>query len=486
MLTKFHLLNLILYVALSGSLLAQNSAPNFLQSLRIDKSDLPRNKIPKQVVSYSSTIEKAKPAVVSITTITNQRTNTYHPLYNPFGNTRSAQRTGLGSGFIVTKDGYILTNNHVVSGADKVIVKIASLKEEYEAEIIGTDPGTDVAVLKINAKTLPTVKLTNSQNSKVGDIVFAIGSPLGFNETVTMGIVSALGRTQTGAPQNEAIPYHDFIQTDASINQGNSGGPLLDALGRVIGINTMIASKSGGNIGIGFAIPANMALRVAEDLIDHGRVRRAYLGVQMNQNFDKAIAESFGLSHNNGVLIDSVEPNSPADKAGLAPGDIILMIEGRKVSDFQRFRLLIGERRPNEMINLIVWRNGISQELDVTLAENQHLKATSKPKKIKRIVKESPPQPGSILAGVTVDDLKPEYRNQLQIPNDMEGALIFEINPASIAAKAGLEPGDLIVKANSKKITSVEDLVSIMETHQGNLRLYIYRKGRGTWLFLKQ
>src|SRR6266436_2262709 len=276
---------------------------------------------------------------------------------------RKFKERSLGSGVVVSKDGYILTNNHVVDGADEVKVSLAKDKKEYTAKIAGRDPKTDIAVLKIDAKDLPFVTFADSDKIEVGDVVLALGNPFGIGQTVTMGIVSAVGR---GGMHIE--DYEDFIQTDAAINPGNSGGPLVDAEGRLIGINTAILSRSGGNQGIGFAIPSNLARDVAQSLVRDGHVTRGYLGV-MIQDVNPALAKEFKLKDNTGAIVGDVTEKSPAEKAGLKEGDVILEFNGKKVTDSRHLKLEVARTQPGESVPLKVLRDGATKNIEVTVKE---------------------------------------------------------------------------------------------------------------------
>jgi len=270
------------------------------------------------------------------------------------------QQQGMGTGVIVSEDGYVLTNNHVVRGADEVEV-ILSTNRKLKAQIVGTDKATDVAVLKVAAKGLAAARLGNSENMEVGDWVLAIGSPFGLDQTVTAGIVSAKGRANVGITD-----YEDFIQTDAAINPGNSGGPLVNLKGEVIGINTAIASRSGGSTGVGFAIPSDMVRRVMESILDNGRVDRGWLGVGI-QDLDEDLARSFGLKSTRGALVGGVFPNGPAAKAGLKPGDVLLKVAGREVRDANHLRHMVAGIAPNKKVRLDVFRAKKTIQLEVTI-----------------------------------------------------------------------------------------------------------------------
>ncbi|MBY4679137.1 Do family serine endopeptidase [Marinobacterium arenosum] len=322
-------------------------------------------------VSYADAVSQAAPAVVNIYTRT-LVPQKVHPLFNdPFFRKffdmdnvpqRARIESSLGSGVILSAEGYIVTNNHVIAGADSVVVALRDGREAM-AEVVGSDPETDLAVLKVDLKELPSITLTNSENLQVGDVVLAIGNPFGVGQTVTMGIISATRRNSLGLST-----YEDFIQTDAAINPGNSGGALINAYGQLIGINTAIFSKSGGSQGIGFAIPSKLAVDVMQDLIQHGRVIRGWLGIEIQQ-LTPQLAESFGLDRMQGLLVAGLFRNSPAHLAGLQPGDIMLSINGNPISNSQLSMNQIAQYKPGDQVEVEILRNGKRQTLGVTIGE---------------------------------------------------------------------------------------------------------------------
>src|SRR2546423_9063765 len=324
--------------------------------------------------TFAPIVEKVAPSVVTVfTTQTVARGLTSFPfgddtLRQFFGGSpqRQGKQTlqGLGSGVIVSPDGFILTANHVVSGAEEVMVGLGTELRKYKAKKVGTDPGTDVALLKIEEKNLPAIAFANSEKARAGDIVLAIGNPFGLRQTVTMGIISAVGRGGIGI-----VDYENFIQTDAAINMGNSGGALVDIKGELLGINTAIFSRSGGNQGIGFAIPANLARDVMQSLRDQGRVVRGYIGASV-QTLTPEIADAMKLKGQpTGALVSEVEPNAPATKAGIKTGDVITAVDGKKVNDPRELRLMIGSMAPGTTAHLEVNREGQTKTFDVQLAE---------------------------------------------------------------------------------------------------------------------
>jgi serine protease Do len=383
----------------------------------------------------------------------------------PRRNFRAPRQQGIGSGVLVTKDGYILTNNHVVDGADEVKVALQDGRE-FTAKVIGRDPKSDVAVIKIDAKDLPAVSMADSDLVEVGDIVLAIGNPFGIGQTVTTGIVSATGRG--GAT---GLDYEDFIQTDAAINPGNSGGALVDAEGRLIGINTAILSRSGGNQGIGFAIPVNLARDVMESLVKDGRVTRGYMGV-MIQDLTPALAKEFKLKNSGGALVGDVTADSPAARAGLQNGDVIIELNGKKVNDSRHVKLEVARFKPGETVPVKVLRDGATKTLNVTVAEipgsESLAKADSK----------SDAQDNGTLNGVSVTDLDSRARQQFNIPGNVRGAVVNDVEPDSPAAEAGLRPGDVIVEINRQAVHNADEAVRLTEKPESKRTLLrVWRDG---------
>jgi serine protease Do len=428
----------------------------------------PVNRDARLGVSFAPVVKKAAPSVVNI-----YSTHIVHvrPMRNPFfrqffgdqmpNDNRELTRRerSLGSGVIVSTEGYILTANHVVDGADEIKVSIGENKKEYAAKVVGTDPPTDVAVLKINAKDLPAITLADSDQLEIGDIVLAIGNPYGLSQTVTMGIVSALGRNLPGFNQ-----YQDFIQTDAAINPGNSGGALVDAEGRLVGINTAIYSRDGGNQGIGFAVPVNLARHVMERLIAGGKVTRGYLGI-LPQDITPNLAKSFDLPDQNGALVGNVFPDTPAQKAGIKSGDIIIAFNGRDVTDAHSLMLAISECSPGSPATLKLLRQGQAKTITVNLAE---LPAQISQTQNDRNNPDSGSSMADALDGVTVSDLDNNVRQQLQIPDDLRGALISDVESDSNSAEAGLQRGDVIVEINHQPVNNAADAVKLGRGAKGD------------------
>jgi serine protease Do len=361
---------------------------------------------------------------------------------------------GLGSGFIVTQDGVILTNAHVVADADEVMVKLTD-KREFKAKIVGLDKATDVAVLRISASDLPIVKIGDPQRVRVGEWVLAIGSPFGFENSVTAGIISAMSRT---LPDEGYVP---FMQTDVAVNPGNSGGPLINASGEVIGINSQIYSKNGGYQGLSFAIPIDVAMKVERQLLDHGKVSRGRLGVAI-QEVNQALAESFGLKKSEGALVASVEEGSPAAKAGIEPGDVILKFNGKDISHSADLPPLVADLAPGTPAKMEIWRQGSRREIALTIAEMQAAKAERAP---------AASQGGRL--GLSVRPLTPEEKSQV----GGTGLLVEDVANGP-AAKAGIEPDDVILAVNGEKVTSVEQLRSLVAKAGKRAALLILREDK--------
>ena len=378
---------------------------------------------------------------------------------------------GLGSGVIISPDGYILTNNHVAGHADEIHVRLLD-KREFTAKVVGKDPKTDLALIKIDTKQpLPVAPLGNSSTAQVGDWVIAIGSPFGFNSTVTAGIISAKGRALGGN-------YDDFIQTDASINPGNSGGPLFNAKGQVIGINTAIYSSTGSNAGIGFAIPIDIAKQVMEQLKEHGKVVRGWLGVEI-QEVTPDLAQSFNLPKPEGALVANVEKDGPALKSGIQRGDIIVKFNGTPVQDEHQLPELVAQTPIGQTVPVEVVRNGKHITIQVKVAE---LKET-------QIASAKNEEPGSNW-GLQVQSITPEIANQLNL-NSNKGVVVRGVNPDSPAAEAGIQQGDVLLEINHQKINSVDDFLSaaklakkdkssaLLLVQRGNATMYTVIKPAG-------
>ena len=418
---------------------------------------------------FADLAEKLSPTVVNVyTTQTVQVSSSPHQFFFPdemeipepfkrfFGMPdmpeqapkREMKRTSLGSGVIVTADGYILTNNHVVENADEISVTLTTF-EEYKATIVGRDPKSDVALIKIEPKAdLPYVIFGDSDKLRVGEWVLAIGNPFGLQKTVTAGIVSAKGR----AINNES--YGNFIQTDASINPGNSGGPLFNLNGEMVGVNTAIFSRSGGNIGIGFAIPVNMAKNVFAQLKEHGKVTRGWLGV-MIQQVTSDLAENFGLDRPIGALVGQVVPDSPADKAGLKAGDVIIEYNGKEVSQMSMLPAMVANTSVGEKAKLVLIRDGKKQSITVEigkLEDDEPVIAGTETGTSKKL-------------GIAVQELTPKLAESLGI-DETQGLIITDINAGSAAAEAGIQRGDIILEINREKVESIAQYKQALQAAQ--------------------
>ncbi len=381
-----------------------------------------------------------------------------------------APSRGMGSGVIVSEDGYIITNNHVIEGADEIEVVLYNEKK-YDAELIGADPKSDIAVIKINQKDLKFAKLGNSDELKVGQWVVAAGAPFNLTQTITAGIISATGRSNVGIAD-----YEDFIQTDAAINPGNSGGPLVSLSGEVIGINTAIFSKSGGYMGVGFAIPVSMVSSVKDSLIKDGKVVRGFLGV-MIQKLDEDMAASFAFDNTDGALVSEVNADGPADKAGVLAGDIIVEFDGHKIKDPSQLRNLVGQTNPEKSAALIVFREGKLKELSmkVGLLGNESPVNTVMEKVHENNL------------GVQVSDIDAEIKAALGLEDD-RGVVITQVQPGSLAQFNGLNKGDVLLKINNDEIKSASNFYSSIEKIdlQKGIRLTIKRKGGNIFIFIKE
>jgi serine protease Do len=440
-----------------------------------------------QLVTFAPVVKRVMPAVVNISStkvIKNRQSQMPGMFDDPFfrqffgGRTpqfqqpRSQRAQSLGSGVVVSQDGYILTNNHVVEGASEVKVSFAD-KHELPAKIVGTDPLTDIAVLKINESNIASLPLGDSSHAEVGDVVLAVGNPFGLHQTVTMGIVSATGRSGLGIER-----FEDFIQTDAPINPGNSGGALINTRGELVGINTAIlAGDSGGNQGIGFAIPVNLARNVMDQILKTGKASHGYIGILLDElTPDKA--KAFGLGANaHGVAVAEVTENSPASRAGLQTGDVITALNGHTVDDLQQFRVRIAGMAPGAVANLSVFRNGKEVQVPVTLgtANESQTAGGDNDKTL----------PGGgekgALQGLSVEGLTPEIRRELQIPENTAGVMVTEVDPDSAAGQAGLQQGDIILQVNRKKVSSVDQFNAAVRQGDGSgSTLLLVKRGAGS------
>ena len=455
----------------------------------------PVNREAKTTTSFAPVVKKVSPSVVRVD-ITGKAKEVPmemgdgSPFDNPmfrrfFGNQFQGQSQarrgkmhtprehGVGSGVIVTQDGYILTNNHVVENADKVHITMDDGRE-FDAKVVGTDPKSDIAVVKVDATGLPYMELADSDKIEVGDVTLAIGNPFGVGQTVTSGIVSATGRAM-----GLGLDYEDFIQTDAAINPGNSGGALIDAEGRLIGINTAILSRTGGNNGIGFAVPVNLAKNVMEQLIDSGHVSRGFLGVNI-QTMSPALAKQFDMKDTKGALVSEVTPNSPAAKAGVKSGDVIVEFNGKPVQDSRHLKLAVGTTSPGTKASLKVLRDGSQKELSVTLKE---LPGDQLAKNDKASAGDHDP-----LDGVTVADIDSNARQQFEMPRELKGAVVTEVDPDSASYAAGLRPGDVVLEIDRKPVSNADEAVKLSENvkNKSSILLRVWSKGGSHYLVVDE
>jgi serine protease Do len=426
--------------------------------------------------AFADVTSRVKPAVVNISTeqVVRVGETPFDDFFERFfgGPIPEQRRRSLGSGVIVDGGGHIITNNHVVSGAEEIDVQLSS-GTTYEAEVVGTDPPTDLAVIRIEAdETLPMSPLGDSDALEIGEWVLAIGNPFGFGQTVTAGIVSATARVIGQGP------YDDFIQTDAAINPGNSGGPLVNLDGEVIGINSTIVSRTGGNMGIGFAIPSNMASNIYRQIIETGSVTRGWLGVSI-QNLSPELAENFGLEAGEGALVSQVlGEDSPAGKAGLRAGDIIVGLDGEPIESISELTRLVADIPPGETVEVEFYRDGERRRADVTLARREETSEAAPGR-------QQDQDRGRL--GISAQNLTPQLAAQLGT-SSREGVLITEVRPESPAASAGLRRGDIIHEANRRPTATVEDLRGeIAEVPQGGtlvLRIERVAGGQGQYLYV--
>jgi serine protease Do len=435
--------------------------------------------------AFATAAKEAMPAVVSIKvekTIVTSQLSPDQQLNDPFGQfgndflrqffgnqmpqqfqtPRKYIEEGQGSGFIISKDGYILTNNHVVGDVDKITVELQDGRKFTNAKVIGTDPGTEVALIKIEGDDFPVLPMGDSNNLEIGDWVIAIGNPFGLSETVTVGVVSAVGRSNV-----HIAAYEDFIQTDAAINPGNSGGPLINLNGQAIGINTAIYSESGGYMGIGFAIPIDMARSIEQQLKEHGKVIRGYLGIY-GQNVTPDMAELLGLKSSQGIIVASVEKGSPADKAGIESHDVLLEMNGKKIESYDSFRNDVAILKPGSDVRFSVLRNGETRNITVTLAERPSEVAQNTQPKNRRESREA--------LGIDVQNVTRDIAEQFGYPIG-EGVIVSSVVPGSPAAEAGIQPGDLIKSVNRQSVNSVDDFEKAVNMIKGNKILLLIGRG---------
>lgn len=445
--TLFIILGTVLSLASSGS-----TPPSSTATAQLTTAPTSAGTLPEQL--FVPIAKRAKASVVNVSSVKKSKQDG-QSFQNPFFDDpffrrffgeeferrmpapREFQQQGLGSGVIVTQDGYIITNNHVVEGADELNVSFPD-KRTFKAKVIGTDPKTDVAVIKIDASNLPALPWGDASQLEVGEMVLAVGNPFGLSQTVTMGIISAIGRANVGI-----VDYEDFIQTDAAINPGNSGGALVNLKGELIGINTAIFSRSGGYMGIGFAIPSTMAKSVMQSLIKHGKVIRGWLGVSI-QDVTPDLAKEFGATENTGALVGDVMEDSPASKAKLERGDIITAYNGVSVRDSNHLRGLVAETSPGTTARLSVLRDKKPLDLTITIGEL--------PKELAKASRDGSGKGEHALAGITVENARQSGRSK-----SSSGVVVTDIEPESQAERAGLQKGDVIREINRKPVKDVKD-----------------------------
>jgi len=451
-------------ILLGAALGLQAATIDFVEAPHVDKRVMPQSG--NAVFSYHDAIKDSTGAIVHIATTQNVKHQNL-PQINPFfeqffgpgfrAPQQAPKRHGLGSGVIISKDGYIVTNNHVIDEADEIVVAMPGSSKEYEAKVIGTDPGTDIAVIKIEPDgDLPVIKMGSSDNLQVGDVVFAIGNPYGIGQTVTQGIISAQHKSGIGINK-----YENYIQTDASINPGNSGGALVDSRGALIGINTAIITRSGGNHGVGFAIEVDMVKEIARKLIEDGSVERGYLGVSIAE-LQKNMHSMY--KSEDGALVADVSPDTPAAKAGLKRGDLIVNVNDAKVASPGELQNIIGRHTPGTKVTITYERDKKLTTVKVTL---DTLKQTSAS------------QLADSLDGVGLSELDDTLRYRYRIAAGVEGVVVTEVENGSEAEDQGLREGDVIIQIEEKDIRSLEDLTQALDAYKDDYkRVYINRSGR--------
>ena len=479
----------IFILSLLSTLLTACAGESENPPLEVKTDDRPISAVVGEpIVSYADMLDKATPSVVSVYTssmVTMRRTQRLPDIFRHFGiptqpvepetgtDRKRREQLGVGSGVIISEDGYIVTNHHVVQGlrgreVDQVIVRLSD-QSEYEASLIGSDPKTDIAVLKIDPEVpLAALTFADSDRIRVGDVVFAIGNPFDVGLTATHGIVSATSRSQGGRILGPGS-YEDFIQTDAAINRGNSGGALIDAWGRLIGINTAIVSGSGGSIGIGFAIPVNMALNVASNLIQSGEVPRGLLGL-FPSDLTSDMAEAFGLDSTSGALVNQVQEDSPASRGGIVHGDIIIKIGDTEIGSASQLRLVVSQIPPGTEVAVTLIRESKTIILPIVLGSLNEKTAS--------ITGESSP-----IKGVSIRLIDQEARDEYSIPEDISGVLVSEVDDDSPFVEI-LEKGMVILEVNGASIRSVEQIESNLS--EGQNMLYIWAKGTKGFMVIKQ
>ena len=471
---------------------SRSSAPVYVTA----RADTTTQRLEGLSNSFADVIEKASPSVVNISSTRVIKASEQQGGDNPFfsdpffrqffgGNGRQrprAQReSGLGSGVIVDPSGYILTNNHVVEKANIVRVTLLD-KREFTAKVVGSDPQTDVAVVKIDASSLPALPLGNSDASRVGDLCFAIGNPFGYDHTVTMGIVSAKGRNL-----ESGLHIQNFIQTDAAINPGNSGGALINARGQLIGMNTAIITGGtgfggeAGNIGIGFAVPVNLAKNVMDQIIKSGKVSRGYIGVRL-QSLTPDLAQQFGMKDTHGALVSDVDAGGPGDKSGLKSGDVIVGIDGNKIQDSNELTIAVTQHSPGSRITLDVMRNGQPTKVEVTLGQRPTGLEVGQKRNSNNggSDEDSEGGQGSTARGITVEPLTPDLAQQVNVPASTHGVVVDDVDQGSPAADSGITQGDVITGVDRKPVSNVQDFLRLINQAQNKSVLVTVNRGGQT------
>lgn len=455
-----------IFIVMTAALLTLNAASiDFNEAPRVSKRVMPHSG--NAILSYHDAVKKSTHSIVNIATTQQvQRRDSLqmHPFFEQFfgpgfrhPQQQTPKRHSLGSGVIVSEDGYIITNNHVIDKADEIVVTLPGENKEYKAEVIGSDPGTDVAVIKIDADDLPAIALGRSDHLEVGDVVFAIGNPYGIGQTVTQGIISAQNKTDIGINK-----YENYIQTDASINPGNSGGALVDSRGALIGINTAIITRSGGNHGVGFAIEIDMVRDIAKKLIENGSIDRGYLGVTID-DLKKNMQKMYRNDH--GALITDIMPDTPAAKAGLKRGDLIIQVNGETIAGRSDLQNAIGMVAPGNRVTITFERDKRINSVSVTLASQKELAQAG--------------ETGELIEGLQLAELTEASRYNYRMPRDIAGVLITGVDPGSEAAEQGVKAGDVIIQVEQQIVTSIAELATVLK-HGGDgyKRVYINRGGR--------
>jgi len=446
-------------------------------------------RVPSQIIetskAFSEIANAVSPVVVNISTTKVVKRevpplfedpffNFFDP-FREFSSPKKWKEQSLGSGVIVSSDGYIITNNHVVEQAEEIKVTLYD-KKSFRGRIVGSDPKTDIALVKINAGGLPTAQWADSDKLEVGEFVLAIGNPFGLSHTVTMGIISAIGRVSVGIAD-----YEDFIQTDAAINPGNSGGPLVNIRGELIGINTAIFSKTGGYQGIGFAVPSNLVRSIMDQLIKHGKVTRGWLGISM-QRLTPELSQKFGLKDSKGALIGDVLKGSPAETAGLMRGDIVLEYNGKEVDDADSFRNMVAQSKAGAQVMVKILRKGKEHKLTVTIAEYPKELGKTTPE-----ISSENTQQREALAGLEVIELTMEIAQQLGLSRDEKGVVIVRVEAGSPADEAKLRKGDVIQEIDNKKVSTLTDFNKIASIAKGGetVLLFVNRGGQKFYVVIK-